>query len=239
VLLLVSLSPRNYSDNTDNLAHYPEVLWYVLLLAAVAGVSGAIAYLPHTRGVTATGILIGCAAASTHGLVSTINFMLAKSSLGVFEAGQWLYLAGHIALTVAGILAIRTLRGAARVEAVFRQRPALTPYLITALGMVNAVALFSLWLRVHRTDTEASRFPYLWTAAIALLMCSYAAAASPRRLGAGLLAGWVAGGAALCVSFVVTPNLHYDSNNTVGISLFALSLLALLIAAVPLFRAKR
>lgn len=92
---------------------------------------------------------------------------------------------------------------------------------------------------MHRSDTEASRFSYLWTAAVALLLCAYAATASARRFGAALLGGWAAAGAALFVSFLNEPALHYDTDNTGAIYAFGASLLALLIAAIPLSRARQ
>jgi uncharacterized caspase-like protein len=234
VLLVLSLFPTFYSGDANSLLAYPHVRWYVIILAVVVTVAGVAAYLPRTRGLTTTGVFIGAVTISTSGLVRGAWFMLGKPSFGVFRTGQWLYLVGHLAIAVAGVLAIRWLSRTPQVQVVFRWRHGLTPYLVLIPCLVNTAALGTLWLYAHRDNSEASRFWLLWTAAAALLISTYAAGASPRRFGSALLIGWAVTGAALYADFINDPSLHYDSDNSVGIYLFGATLLAMLITTVPL-----
>jgi hypothetical protein len=54
----------------------------------------------------------------------------------------------------------------------------------------------------------------------------------------GELGGWTLAGAALFVSFLSEPALHYDTSNDDATYLLGASFLTLLIAAVPLSRAR-
>ncbi len=238
-LLILSLFPTSYENNTDTLMAYPNVRWYAIILGPVIAGSAVAAYLRRTRGLTATGVLVGAIAVSTYDLVGSICFMLGKASFGAFRAGQWLYLLGHVAFAVAGLLAIGMLSRTSMVRVVVRRRHGPAPYVVLGLGLVNAAAVFLLWKNAHRfSDSEAGRFTYLTTTAVALLLYLYAAVLSPRRFGAALLGGWTVAGAALFLAFLNDPALHYDTNNTGTINLFAISLLALLVATVPLARAR-
>jgi Caspase domain len=231
VLLIVSLFLPIYEEEySDTYLKYAAISSYVIIVALVVMVAGVLAYLPRTRGLTATGVLAGGVAVSTSGLVWTIVFMLGKSSLTVFGAGEWLHLAGYVGLVVAGVLALRSLRRNTGVPVAFRWKHGPTPYLLLVLGLVNAVVLFSLWLNAYK-DLEAERLWLLWTAAVALLVSTYAAGAFPRRFGSALLGGWAAAGVGLYVSLFYEPTLPY-ADNSVGIHLFGASLVALLITAV-------
>jgi hypothetical protein len=239
LLVVLSMFPKYHISDSSSLGSYPYFLRYVVVLATVVAASAIAIVIPRSRGLVSTGVLVGAVAASTDALMGSVCYMLSVPSFSYFLAGQWLHLAGHVAFVVAAVLAWRALARTGDVRATLRPRRGLMPYLVILLGVVNAAALLSIWAGAYRYDnTEASRFEYLWIAAVALLVCLYAATASPRRLGAALLGGWAAGGAALVVSFLRTPTLVDQSDNQSGIYLFAATLVALLIAAVPLSRAR-
>jgi hypothetical protein len=75
---------------------------------------------------------------------------------------------------------------------------------------------------------------------MALVVPTCAAVAAPRQLGVALLAGWIWGGGALYLfSYYLLDNKHYDAAQAnLGVPIvFGLTLLALLVVAVPFARA--
>jgi hypothetical protein len=236
LLVVSSLAARR---GLASLLGYPEILWHVVVFAAVALMAGLATGLLRTGNLIAPGVLIGAAAASTSELVNTTFLILGQPSFADLPAGIWLHFAGQLALAVAGLLAIRALRRLAGVRVGFGRPHGATSYLLLVLGLVNGAALAVLWDNALQS-VEASRFWLLWTAAAAVLVAVSAAAAVPRGLGAALLGGWAAGGAGLYLSLINLPILHYSVagggyvGNSFGVYLFGGSLLAMLIAAVPL-----
>jgi Caspase domain len=227
--LVGSLFPTYDKDTSSTLWSYPNVRWYAILFAILAVASAVPTRIPRSGVQVPAGLLIGVVAASTFGLTSTTVYMLSRYSLSYFRIGEWLHLAGHVALAVAALLAARALAREEKVKAAFRRRLGLLPYLMIVLGAVNTAALFILWLHANRYDnSEADRFPFLWTAGVAVAISIYAATVSPRRFGLALLIGWVSGCAALYVTFRQAPaNLEYVP--TSWINLFGVSVLALVV----------
>jgi hypothetical protein len=97
---------------------------------------------------------------------------------------------------------------------------------VAAIGLASAVVFFA-----NRDVLQVTLAPGLCFTAMALLVPAAAAVATPRQLGTGLLAGWIAGGLAIVLFYLV--NLpRFDIERT-GIVVFGGTLLALLVVAVP------
>ena len=110
-------------------------------------------------------------------------------------------------------------------------------WLVILLGVAGAAFLLVLSQLIQLTpgDFRAYRLPYLALAAVGLAVAAGAVVAAPRRFGAALLAGWVTGGVALTLRFLLRPAREYP-----GLTLaLAATLLGLLVIAVPLARTTR
>jgi hypothetical protein len=211
---------------------------YILGIGLLAIAAGACLVASQTRRIFGPGLVLGAGPALTWGLLAVLLELAPNDDL---QDGFQLVVVAHvILLAAAGRVAwVLARSGGVRV----RRRPdrGQLQLLVILLGIVGAVALLYQYRNFVRAELEWLPLTTAWATVLAAVVPACAAAAQPRRFGVGLLLGWIAGGAALFgYYFAFLTNLIVDSDWDIGripITIFGLSLLALLIVAVPFARA--
>jgi hypothetical protein len=222
VLLVAGLGPLYVGD--FRVGSEPALVWYALVMAALALGAGVCTLLPRTRRLIGPGFLLGTVAASTIGLVSIVrdSLYINGDSVGY---GFGFELIAHVSLAVAACLAGLALAQAGEVRVVPRPPQGALPRLVTFLGAASAVALLSQFLE-QGFDFAYGSVPLGWETAMAFVVPASAAVAVPRRFGVALLAGWIGGSA----SFL-------SGNTGVGAVLIIGTWLALVLVIIPFARA--
>ncbi|MBK6012409.1 beta-propeller fold lactonase family protein [Streptomyces sp. MBT53] len=237
--LLVAAVVLDVRSDYDHLSSGPgrDILWYVTAMAAAALAAGVCAFLPRTKELIGSGVMLGAAAASTWGLV---YFALQKPDSS--EVAFRLVLAGHIVLAFGACVTVYVLLRSGTVRFEFRRPNNLRTWIATCVGgmaaVSGAVVLADELYRIARRYVLQGGFgyadptwPYLAAAMSAVCVPLWAAVTAPRRFGLSLLAGWFGGA---CAIALVTYTRYDDSHLTVAV--FAATLLALAGAAVLLAR---
>jgi hypothetical protein len=235
-LLLSGLFP-DYFVGT-RLIDYAPARWYLPIMAALTAGAGISLLMPRTQRLIGPGLLIGTAAASFSGhLRDLINVVIPQGDVG---PGLWLELVARTILVLAAGLAGLALARASNVRIIPRPPEGKLPWLIVVLGGVGAAAglvfvgevpfapLFSADLTFWNVA------PNVWDAAACLLVSAGAVAVAPRRFGAALLVGWIAGAAATVVFELIT---YYQALTYIpALFVFGSTLLALLVVVIPFSR---
>jgi hypothetical protein len=180
-------------------------------------------------------MLLGVAAASTRALVQLLTEPLREA--GGYGAGFGVEVVAHFVLLAAGCVAAVALARSGDVQLrpqALRTRPS---QLIAVLGVVGTVALIVVDRRILSLGSEWYwSFVPIWLTVLALLVPAAAAVALPRRFGAWLLGGWIAGASAVVIEYLIwnarqVSQGHYDIGRT-ALLFFAGTLLGLLVAAL-------
>jgi hypothetical protein len=214
----------------------PEAVAPTLIFAALGAVAGACTLAPRTRRIVGPGLLLGAAPAWASGLVGLMADAALDDGFGVgfkvlFVADLGLILAACLA----GFALART--GEARLGLPSER----LPWLVALLGLAGAVLLAKLAARLLDLSSGWVAAPVVWTAVMALMVPAFVTLVGPRQLAVALLAGWVGGATAPTVYYFTVAVLELNKNGydlgRVLIASFAVTLLALVAAAVLLARA--
>jgi hypothetical protein len=219
-----------------------EMRWYalhVLIVATLALGAGVGTLIPRMRRLIGPGLLLGIVTASTWGLLFLASDRLQYSAAPgqqPFGAGWWFEFVAHLVLVLAACLVGFALARTAEVRLMRRRPQGELAWLVALLGAAGALALLFHDQNLWHSSWLASRWfvvPSIWATVTALVVPACAAVAVPRRFGVALLAGWIAGAAALFRFFYLWD--RYQENGNIGsnaIIAFGFTLLALLIVSV-------
>jgi hypothetical protein len=245
-LLVVGLFPAY--EWTDSLwkgrPDRDDMRWYalyVIILAALVLGAGICTLIPRTRRWIGPGLMLGVVAASTWGLLFLATDRLRFGGGTYFGGGWWFELIAHMVLVLAACLAALALARTTEIRLMHRLPESQLPWLVVLLGGAGAVALLFHDLNLWHPSWLPARWyvaPSIWVTVMAVVVPACAAVTLPRRLGVTLLAGWVAGGAAV-FWFLYSWDRYQENGNidTNPIIVFGFTLLALLIATVLFARA--
>ncbi len=246
VLMVVGLFPSYQSDYSlaEPLGGPSSALrWPIIITAALCLTAGACIFRPRAEPLIGPGLLLGGVAASTSVLVFSAGGLGYANQ--VYGGGFWLQLAAMLILVLAASLAGLALRRVAEVRLVRWPPRGALAWVVVLLGVAGALALVFQDANVAAlgaTFGVTGQFlaSSIWLTIMALVVPTCAAVAAPRQLGVALLAGWIWGGGALYLfSYYLLDNKHYDAAQAnLGVPIvFGLTLLALLVVAVPFARA--
>jgi hypothetical protein len=207
-----------------------------IALTAVFGLGAGIGTLRRaTARLAGPGKLLGVTAASTRALVQLLTEQLRDA--GGYGAGFWVEVGAHVVLLAAGCVAGVALARSGDVRLDPQALRTRSSQLIALLGVAGTVALLVVDRRVLDLGAEWywSISP-IWLTVLAPLVPAAAAVALPRRFGAWLLAGWIAGAGAVVADYSIwnarqISEGNYDVGRT-ALLFFATTLLGLLVAAV-------
>jgi hypothetical protein len=207
-----------------------------IALTAVFGLGAGIGTLRRaTARLAGPGMLLGVTAASTRALVQLLTEQLRDA--GGYGAGFWVEVGAHVVLLAAGCVAGVALARSGDVRLDPQALRTRSSQLIALLGVAGTVALLVVDRRVLDLGAEWywSISP-IWLTVLAPLVPAAAAVALPRRFGAWLLAGWIAGAGAVVADYSIwnarqISEGNYDVGRT-ALLFFATTLLGLLVAAV-------
>jgi Caspase domain len=258
VLMVVGLFPSYQSGYSlaEVLGEPSSALrWPITITAALCLVAGACIFRPRAGPLIGPGLLLGGVAASTSILVFYAGGLAAVHE--VYSGGFWLQLAAMLILVAAACLAGLALRRAAEVRLVRWPPQSALAWVVALLGVAGALALVFQDKNVAAPggqfgSTGEFLASSIWLTIMALVVPACAAVAVPRQLGVALLAGWIGGGGALYLfSYYLLDYQRYDAAQqnagplggsasliSLGpVIVFGLTLLALLVVAVPFARA--
>jgi hypothetical protein len=211
---------------------------YVLAIGLLAIGAGACLIASRTRRIFGPGLVLGTGAALTWGLLAVLLELAPNDDL---KDGFQLVVIAHVILLAAGCRVGWVLARSGAVRIRRRLDPGQLPLLVILLGILGALALFYQRRNFVRAEVEWLPLTSAWAIVLAAVMPACAVAAQPRRFGVGLLLGWIAGGVALFgYYFAFLTEKIVESDWDIGripIVIFGLSLLALLVVAVPFARA--
>jgi hypothetical protein len=237
--------------------------WPIIITAAVCLIAGGCIFRPSAGPLIGPGLLIGAAAAATSVLVFSVGDLTVMNTVmnEAESAGFWLQFAASLILVTAACLAGVTLRRATEVRLVRWPPHSALAWVVVLLGVAGALALGFEDRIVAGTGGHfgaAGEFlaSSIWLTVMALVVPACAAVAVSRQFGVALLAGWIAGGAALALfSYDLLDNVRAgltsqaDGSHTflkdIGVTLpsygpliaFGLTLLALSVVAAFFARA--
>ncbi|HEX5189611.1 MAG TPA: hypothetical protein VFW16_08725, partial [Streptosporangiaceae bacterium] len=216
---------------TSPLREHSPNTWQNGIEAVAAALAGICLLAPPSRRLIGPGFLFGAIATAPSGAVYDIIVGHAFPPAG---PGLWLNVAACAILTVADVLAWRALahHGAVRLG---RRMPAgVLPWLVAFAGCAGAVLLVAQVLNqdaIAGTTYKAAGtdlFALYCTATMALVIPVVAVLASPRTFGVALLAGWI-----------TTAIAEAEFYSGLTSSVFALTLLVLLVLTVAYARTSR
>jgi hypothetical protein len=214
----------------------PELVWYVLITAAVAVTAGGCTFLPGTRRLIGLGILLSVAFASVSGLL--LFFAESNDSMGSIQTGYWFEVIGHLTLILAAFPAAWAVKRAPAVRLVRRLLRSGYDWIMVSLGVAGAVALVAQYLEVVGYSSSAAtstvKFLYLWAATMAFVVPWCVVACVPRQFGFAVLAGWIATGSAIFLGGYIVAK--YGSFNRVPGVVFECTLLLLAVAGGLAYR---
>jgi hypothetical protein len=208
----------------------PAKVWETALQAAAALAAGVCLFVPGTRRLIGPGLLLGALLTSPIGVLYNLLYanVLTTRYHDALNLGFWLDSSAYVAFTIAIWLVGVSVARSGDVRVTPRLPDGVRPRLVILVGAVGSLALVLQVVSERSIPGEKLQFsanldlaPLLLTALAALLIPATAAVAAPRRFGVSLLAGWIAGGVAIVAFYT-----------SVASSLFGLSLVALLAAAI-------
>ena len=207
-----------------------------MALTAVFGLGAGIGTLRQaTARLAGPGMLLGVTAASTRALVQLLTEQLRDA--GGYGAGFWVEVGAHVVLLAAGCVAVVALARSGDVRLDPQALRTRSSQLMALLGVAGTVALLVVDRRVLDLGAEWYwSISTIWLTVLAPLVPAAAAVALPRRFGAWLLAGWIAGAGAVVADYSIwnareISEGNYDIGRT-ALLFFATTLLGLLVAAV-------
>jgi hypothetical protein len=207
-----------------------------IALTAVFGLGAGIGTLRQaTARLAGPGMLLGVTAASTRALVQLLTEQLRDA--GGYGAGFWVEIGAHVVLLAAGCVVGVALARSGDVRLDPQALRTRSSQLIALLGVAGTVALLVVDRRVLDLGAEWYwSISTIWLTVLAPLVPAAAAVALPRRFGAWLLAGWIAGAGAVVADYSIwnarqISEGNYDIGRT-ALLFFATTLLGLLVAAV-------
>jgi len=239
LLMVVGLFP-DYQGGEPFSVKEPDLLWFVLAVAALALTAGVLVLRARTRGLLGPGLLLGVAATSTTGLLVLLGAPLLEDG---FQSGLGLEIAGFLSLVLAAILAGLAVARVGEVRLVRLPAVRSLPWLVVFLGAAGAVLLGLLALGILSLTHDWTVAPLVWAGLLALAVPALAAATVPRRFTASVLAGWAAGGVALCIALLLlldrrSRETGADLGSELALTAMAgLTMLALLVVAAVVARA--
>lgn len=210
---------------------------YVLAIGVLAIAAGGCLIASRTRRIFGPGLVLGAGAALTWGLLAVLLELAPNDDLG---DGFQLVVVAHVIL-LASACRVGWVLARSRAARV-RRRPqrGQLPLLVILLGLMGAVALLYQYRTFARAELEWLPLTTAWASVLAAVVPACAAAAQPRRFGVALLLGWIAGAAAVFgYYYAYLTDVLDESDWDIGrapILIFGVSLIALLVVAVPFAR---
>ncbi len=192
-LLVVSLfaSGGSYDDPRD----YIGATSYLVIMAGLMFGAGITTLVTATRRLIGPGLLLGAGSAASLRMLEN-PFQTGHITLA-FDV------LAHVILVLAACLAGFAVTRAAIVRVSPKPLESVWGRLVLLLGLAGAVAFFLVFFHDLMGGTiDLGTVPLIWGTALALVMPALAALAAPRRFSVGLLCGWIAGAAALCVLYL-------------------------------------
>jgi hypothetical protein len=233
VLMFLALFPAYVSD--FQLMSLPATKWSLIIWVAGAVGAGGCLLVPRTRHVIGPGLLLGAVATAPNACVYAIIYLTVAQEYGAPGGGLWLELAAGTTLVLAAVVAAIAVARTSAVRFEVSRPDSVIAWLVVLLGLAGAVALIVQVLERPYLPSRDQGFiyaedlpPHLWTTAMALVIPAIAVAASPRRFGVALLAGWIG-----CASAAAIWGTGFE------VSPFAVTVLGLLVTIVPFARAPR
>ena len=212
---------------------------YAVIVAALAATGGFRLLISRAKPVAGPSVLLGITAASPSGLVDAFSALSHNSG-----AGPFLWVAAHLVLVITFCLVGVWLKLVTDVNITVRRPHGSMAWFVLLLGLASAIQLLRSTAVHPAVDLDWLRLiVYFLAMTAAFLMPVCATMVTPRRFGVGVLRGWIAGIVALYLLLSVdwiglygVDLLRYFGNPVSPVA-FGLSLLVLLIAAVPFGRA--